>query len=198
MSTLPVWKLTRNRYGRRLYEALAARGVTATRMYLYRAAVGESPPRVDAPDGITLASTSPASLDPGDYADFADPKSGDCAVVAEADGDVVGYLFLTYDRPKRVDPLARTYEFDGAYVWRVFVDPALRGRGIATALVGRALGVARERWGAETACALVAADNRPSQWVFENNGFERREVLSYYRVLGFERRRRRRVTSEAD
>lgn len=186
---VPLWRLTRNRYGRALYEALAAAGVTATKMYRYEASV-DAASRRNPPEDVAVETRDPASLDPATYADFADPEPEDVAVVAE-DGDrVVGYLFLTADRPKRVDPLAATFEFDGAYVWRVFVAPDRRGEGLATALVGNALAVARRTWVVETACALVALDNRPSQWVFENNGFACREVLSYYRAFGIERRSR--------
>lgn len=193
---LPVWRLTRNRYGRAAYDALAAVGVTATKMYLYRTEVDEELSRCDPPDGLAvdICARDPASLDPSTYADFADPEPEDVAVVAERGDRIVGYLFLTADRPKRVEPLAATFEFPGAYVWRVFVAPERRGEGIATALVGRALRVARREWGVDTACALVALDNRPSQWVFENNGFERRELLSYYRVAGVERRTREPVS----
>ncbi|WP_210424887.1 GNAT family N-acetyltransferase [Halorussus halobius] len=193
MMSLPLWKFTRNRYGRALYDALADRGVTATRMYLYRAALDDVP-AVEPPAGVRFAVRDPETLDADEYADFADPEPEDLAVVAESDGGVAGYLFLTDARPKRVDPLARTYDFEGAYVWRLFVAPPRRGRGIATALVNRALAVARDERDAESACALVAADNRPSQWVFETNGFERREARSYVRLGPCEFRRRRAAT----
>jgi GNAT superfamily N-acetyltransferase len=189
--SLPLWKLTRNRYGRAAYEALSARGVTATRMYRYRRDLTGELPDPSPPDGVRFAVRDPEGLDPDEYADFADPVPEDVAVMADRDGEIVGYLFLTADRPKSVEALDATFEFEGAYVWRVFVDPSARGEGIATALVARALAAARETWAVASACALVAVDNRPSQWVFEDNGFEREAVRSYWRVGPVERRRRR-------
>jgi hypothetical protein len=47
--------------------------------------------------------------------------------------------------------------------------------------------VARE-WELDTVHALVAVDNRPSQWTFEANGFERRRVHAYLRLFGYRRR----------
>jgi hypothetical protein len=42
--------------------------------------------------------------------------------------------------------------------------------------------------GADSAFALVALDNAPSKFVFEANGFERRDDASYYRLWWLDRR----------
>jgi ribosomal protein S18 acetylase RimI-like enzyme len=209
MASLGLWRLLRNPYGRRAYEALKDAGVTATRMYEYVGSTAD-PPSATPPQGVAVAARDPGTLSAATWADFAALRAGDVAVVATAgdrarsvtdgqagggaagdgddggDGEVVGYLFLS-DRPVTVDALAAEYEFDGCYVWRVFVAPPHRERGVASALLARALARAREE-GHATAHALVAADNRPSQWLFEGAGFERRRRHTYARVRRWEYR----------
>jgi GNAT superfamily N-acetyltransferase len=114
------------------------------------------------------------------------------------DGPVVGYLFVSADEPIFVHPLETELDFEGAYVRRVFVDPDYRQRGIATALVADARRVARERFDASEAHALIAPDNRPSQWVFEANGFRRVHEYDYARVGGWTRRRDRPLPATDD
>jgi GNAT superfamily N-acetyltransferase len=200
--SLGLWRLTRNDYAIRLYEALKRLGVTGTRMREWVAPLSD-PDVVAAyesrppPEDVSLSVVDAGTLDPADRADFADPAPEDAAVLARLDGaddegDVadggrlVGYLFVS-ERPVHVDALERDLTFDGAYVWRVFVDPDHRRRGIATALVARACRLARAR-GHETAHALIALDNRPSQWTFRACGFAPDRELAYYRVGGWSRR----------
>jgi GNAT superfamily N-acetyltransferase len=185
MASLGLWRLTRNAYGRRVYAALKRAGVTATRMYEYVASTADPPP-ASPPPGVRLGTRRPADLEPSTRADFADPEPGDTVLVAEAGGEVVGYLFLS-DRPVTVDALGAEYTFDGVYVWRVFVAPSHRERGVASALVARALDRARAA-GRGTAHAMVALDNRPSQWLFEGAGFDRRRRHTYLKIGRWERR----------
>lgn len=193
----PLWRLTRNRYGRACYEWLGRRGVTATRMYEY---VALARPDLDVPDpagDVALAAFDPTELDRSS-APFDELLDEECVVGAldaeDADGidagsDLLGYLFLS---PPELDhvvaPLEASLSFDGSYVRRVFVDPAARRRGIATALVALARRTAAERFGADRAVALVAADNRPSRRAFEGNGFAARRVRTYARVGPWSRR----------
>jgi hypothetical protein len=70
---IPVWRLTRNRYTRRIYEALDAAGITATRMLEYRTAVADVPERpaddVGGPTPVSLVA-GPAGTERHDRFSF--------------------------------------------------------------------------------------------------------------------------------
>lgn len=193
MVELHLWRLSRNDYAIAVYEALKRVGITGTRMHEYVAdleteAVHEAIAGRSLPEGV-VAEAVPGDadvVDPGVRADFADPAPEDTVLVAREDGAIVGYLFVS-DRTVHVDALEADCEFPGAYVWRVFVDPAQRQRGIATGLVARACRDARAA-GHASAHALIALDNRPSQWTFRACGFEPEREYAYYRVGGWSRR----------
>nr|WP_276303584.1 GNAT family N-acetyltransferase [Halomarina sp. PSR21] len=189
---LPLWRVTRTARARRLYEWLAARGVTGARMYQYVRDLDEGLPAPAPPADVTLARESGA--DAGLERLDGDLARDDTVVVARSDdgGEAAGQVVVSVGRPVRVPPLGATVRTDGAYVWRLYVPPAHRGRGIATALVAAGARAARER-GADRAAALVATDNRPSQRVFEANGFEARTLHTYYRFRNATRRGRRRL-----
>lgn len=187
---VPLWRLTRNRFGKRLHTALDAVGVTVSRLYEYRAPLPAAD-TASTPDGVTIRPADPAPLSASVPTDeLIDTE----AVLAAFDGDdggdtPVGYLFVSVDAAVPVPELRTTMPFDGGYVRRLYVDPDHRQRGIATALVDAAKGHAVDR-GADAVVALVAVDNRPSQWVFESRGFERVARHAYDRLYGLERRRR--------
>jgi GNAT superfamily N-acetyltransferase len=185
-----LWRLTRNDHARRLYDALKRAGVTGTRMYEYVAHLDGSPTR-DPPDGVAIDTRTPATLTPSACPALPEHRDDETILVATEDGDegeeVLGSLFVSPAPTIHVHPLETDLSFDGAYVRRVFVHPHARNRGVATALVARARTVATE-WGLETVHALVALDNRPSQWVFEANGFERRRIHAYVRLFGYRHR----------
>jgi len=175
-----LWRLFRNRYGRAVYDALGRAGVTGTAMYEYvRTLDGDGPSATTAgADGVGVC--EPRDLDP------LDPPTGellaDEAVVgAFVDGAPGGYLFLSVDARHEIHPLERTLAFDGAYVRRVYVDPAHRNEGVATALVSTACELARDQ-GADRATALVALDNVPSRSLFAGLGFGPRRIRRYARL----------------
>lgn len=189
------WRLTRNQYARRVYDALKAVGVTATRMYEYRAGLERSdvtrPP--NPPAGVRLellpaAEVAATGLD----VDFSLPvglQEEEWVVVAFADGRPVGRTLVADTPNPYVDVLERPIPVQGVYVRRVFVAPAWRGRGVAAAALRSALVFARDELGVDSATALIAADNRPSQWLFEACGFDRAGVHEYARVGPFSRYR---------
>lgn len=185
--TMELWRLTRNRYGRAVYEWLADRGVTATRMYEYRRKLSETPPPTlpdievagVAPDAVSFGGTAPPVEELRDDETF---------LVAHEDGVVRGYLFVAVAPRLEIHPLERRLSFDGAYLRRVFVHPDHRRRGIASALVAGALSRARDD-GATTATVLVAADNRPSRRLFERHDFRPVRTRTYARVGPFSTRR---------
>lgn len=175
-----LWRLTRNRYGRAVYDALARIGVTATVMIEYVATLSDRERAGRADRSYALEVCDPdrvAAL--GAPVDELGPDER--VVAALEDGTPRGYLFLSIDATHEIDPLERALTFDGAYVRRVFVDPAHRNREIATAMVAEACRRARDR-GVDRATALVAVDNRPSRALFERQGFEPRRRHRYARV----------------
>lgn len=184
--SLPLWKLVRNPYGRAVYDALGSLGVTFSRMYWYVADCSESS-ATKPPAGISFDVRAPGEITPPPSQDEGPLAPEDDVVVALADERVVGYQTLSANRAVHVPPVGREVDRE-ALLWGLYVEPDYRSRGVATALVGRALDVARER-GAETAHSLVAVDNAPSQSALESNGFEARRVSSYCRLFGLEWRR---------
>ncbi|WP_238138114.1 diaminobutyrate acetyltransferase [Kytococcus schroeteri] len=83
---------------------------------------------------------------------------GATSTVAEADGQVVGYV-MSYLRPAAPDTL---------FVWQVGVDASQRGQGVA----GRMLQATVEATGATALETTVTADNDASNALFA--GFARR------------------------
>lgn len=184
---LELWRLTRTPYGRAVYDWFARRGLTAARMHEYVAHLDGDPPAASLPGDLELAVVDAPSAT-GDHEHFAE-LAADEVVVAARNGDRhVGHLFVSADHERYVDPLEQRQTFPGAYVRRVFVDSEHRNRGVASGLLARALGVAADRFDAETAHALVAVDNRPSQWLFESAGFEVRRTHAYYRAFDWSHR----------
>ncbi|MFU1780909.1 GNAT family N-acetyltransferase [Haloarcula japonica] len=177
-----LWRLTRNRYGRTVYDALARAGVTATWMYEYTRPLAEPIP--DPTDtAVAVERCSPgriASLDPP----VEDLVAGEDVVAAVADDEPVGYLFCSVGATHRIAPLHRRLSFDGAYLRRVFVDPDYRNRGVATAMVAAACRRAADEDATEAA-ALVALDNRPSRALFERLGFRATRARRYAAVGPF-------------
>lgn len=180
-----LWQLTRTDHARRLYEALKRAGVTATRMDEYVAPAGET--TRDPPEAVVVEPRAPETLRSSDCPALPEHRDDETILVARVDDETLGYLFVSPAPTIHVHPLETDLSFDGAYVRRVFVHPHARNRGVATGLVARARAVAAS-WGLETVHALVALDNRPSQWVFEANDFERRRVHTYVRVFGYRHR----------
>jgi len=185
---VPLWRLTRNRFGKRLHAALDAAGVTVSRLYEYRATVPEDD-TVSSPDGITIHPADSATLPEGVPTDELTDAETVLAAFDDADDALAGYCFVSVDATVPVPELRTTMPFEGGYVRRLYVDPAHRRRGIATALVDTTKAHAVDR-GADAVSALVAVDNRPSQWTFESRGFERVARYAYDRLWGVERRRR--------
>lgn len=185
---VPLWRVSRNRYARAAYDALKAAGVTGTRMDEYQVHLRESPGDNSPPtpkglrvDVFPAAAAGERDVDPN-AAPRATPLADEWAAVARADGRTVGRALVSVGRRPYVEALERRVAFPGAYVRRVFVDPSYRGRGAATALLHAALAVARTELDAEAASALVAADNRPSQRLFERCGFSRARTHEYVRL----------------
>jgi GNAT superfamily N-acetyltransferase len=181
-----LWRLTRNDHARRVYDALKRLGITATRMDEYVAPSTREADR-EPPEGVTIGPEHPDTLNETVCPALPEHRPDETILVAREDDEVLGYLFVSPAPTIHVHPLEADRSFEGAYVRRVLVHPEARNRGVATALVARAQALAAE-WGLETVHALVALDNRPSQWTFEANGFERRHRHTYLRMFGYRHR----------
>jgi ribosomal protein S18 acetylase RimI-like enzyme len=185
----PLWRLTRNPYAKRVHEALDAVGVTVSVLQVYARTLA-SPSEPDT--SVRLRYHDPGALADARAESFRDADAlgrADRVVAAYADGTRVGSVLLTVDKPVYVDALHRQFDPGGAYVWRLYVAPAARGRGLGKTLVRAALWAATETNGPiDRAAALIAPDNVPSQAVFEAVGFDAERELRYLRALGRERR----------
>ena len=194
-----LWRLTRNQYGRTLYELLAQAGITATAMRQYAVdlpnktatEVGK-PIRADSSShasvhtwtsesnsqfSIVSRPDAPASLD----APLAEKLPAETVLTVCENGVARGYLFISVNTTVPIDVLECKLSFNGAYIRRVYVDQAHRNRGVATALITAANRYASAR-DATQAVALVAIDNRPSQALFETCGFTVRSTRVYARI----------------
>lgn len=191
------WRLIRNQYTRSVYDALKALGITATRMYEYQAKLPQTnatrSPATLAGTSIDLISASEVDSRDIDF-DFSQPVDmldGEWAVIASIDGQPVGRTLVTYTSRPYIDPLERALPISGAYVRRVFVMPERRGKGVASVILRAATELARDEFNADTATALIAADNKASRGLFEGCGFERVGFHEYVRLGAFSRYRYR-------
>ncbi|WP_181686916.1 GNAT family N-acetyltransferase [Halorhabdus salina] len=181
MDAVPLWRLTRTKYGRALWDALTKRGIRIARLRLYRTETFDVPEPSLSPD-ISLTVDRGDDLD-SDAVD-APIAPDDWIVRAVAVDGIVGSVVLSIDRQVTVEPIDTALKFDGGYIWALYVAPAYRQRGIASALVAQALAVAADE--TEACLALVAPDNRPSQLVFEGQGFAVEGTLSHVGLAGIE------------
>lgn len=124
-----------------------------------------------ASDLADISAPSFERLNPSDFVVLASTESA----------GVVGWTFLTVERPVTVDDRGVVVRFDGAYVWGLFVEESVRRRGVGSALVRAATCYASEGR-ASTAYVLVAADNDPSRRLFEHLGFALVDVVTRDRL----------------
>ncbi len=189
-SRLRLWRLTRNRYARGLYERLDDAGFVLASLdrFVRGAEDARRGTSTDSPDctAVDAVRFRRAGADGGLLPALADDPLApeDLVLTAERDGETIGYCVLS-DRPAYVPELHRRLEFPGGYVWRVYVDPAERGQGVGTSLVDESVRVAAEHFDAPSVSALVAPDNLPSRRAFESVGFEARERLTTLGVAGW-------------
>ncbi|MFL6374657.1 MAG: GNAT family N-acetyltransferase [Pyrinomonadaceae bacterium] len=97
------------------------------------------------------------------YGDRAEQGS---VLVAESDGEVVGFAYFEYE-PMLYAELATNV----AWLHDIYVEPAARGKGAGDALIA---GVREEakQLGANKVLLSVAVQNAAGQRLFERNGFE--------------------------
>jgi ribosomal protein S18 acetylase RimI-like enzyme len=118
------------------------------------------------PDGVSLRVERASDIDVRPGAGFLELSPGDYAVMASADDEVVGWVFVRVERPVVVDRPGVSVTFDGAYLWGLYVDPPHRGRGLGAALLSAATAFV-ERGRSTSAFALVDAENDRSSALFD-------------------------------
>lgn len=101
-------------------------------------------------------------------------EQGGCVLVAEAGGQVVGFLiaFIEEDDGHYLKPEARRH----GYISDLYVDKALRGQGVAGFLIA----AAEERLKSEGISAVqigVLAANRGALKLYEKQGYETRSIF---------------------
>lgn len=173
-SSLPVrlglWRVTRHPTVTRWYDRLADAGVVVAQLDRFTRDVDRPVGAAGAgPDEATIESVAPSDDRPSFLAD-AHLAPGDAVLLARRHGEVVGGCCLA-DRPTYVPELRRRVRVPGAYLWDLYVRPSARGRGLGTALIARAVEVARSALDAPSVAALVAPDNLPSRAAFDAVGF---------------------------
>lgn len=181
-----AWRLTRSRVARTLADALSDLGIQAAKMDRYVLVPGRRPPPRSL-DGVAFEAMPAAVVDPGECPVAADLDPDDRVTFARVDGAVAGAVFASV-RPVRVPAVGRRTVHGGISLWRLFVSPAHRTRGLATALVARSVADAREQFDPAEVSAFVAVDNYPARRAFERNEFVPAERVTYYRAFGRERR----------
>lgn len=138
-------------------------------MLLRCAAAGDAPRLVDiyapyvAETAITFATTLP---DPSFYTEKLD--AGRPFIVAEEDGQVVGYAYAAAYRAKEA------YRWDAEV--SIYVAQDCRGRGVGRALLGGLVRLMR-RLGYVNAYACITLPNEPSIRLHESAGFQWRGTL---------------------
>ena len=91
-------------------------------------------------------------------------------LVAEVDGEVVGFAYLERDELNYAELLR-----DGAWLHDIYVNESARAEGIGRDLINAAAETAK-RMGAKKLLLTVAAKNAIAQQVFEKAGFRRTMV----------------------
>jgi GNAT superfamily N-acetyltransferase len=162
--------------------------VTVADVFLYRAMTATTSKSSPTTSPIEIRTFEPTEIRELDGSDdqFDELIADDLVVGATTDGCLVGYLFVSFGRRISLPFLRTTREFDGAYLWGLFVDPSWRRHGIATALVTHGLETAKAEFDTGDAYAMIAADNLPSKRAFRTNGFDPQTRYRYCRLFGLE------------
>lgn len=184
---LGFWRVTRHPTVRRLYDSLEARGLFLAQLDRFERET-DGAESVAVPEGVSLSVTTAAEGVPDRLA--GDPLAPSDRLVRARRGETTVGSCVVSDRAVYVPELRRRLSFDGAYLWRLYVAPAERGRGIGTAIVSRTVAAAAAA-GADWIVALVAPDNLPSRRAFRSLGFRPTERFTGVGCGGYRRYRRR-------
>jgi L-amino acid N-acyltransferase YncA len=165
-----LWRLSRHELVRQAYQHLDDAGIFLAQLDRFERATARL-------EGVSAAALEATTLEVVPATDRCPEQlsetplaPSDRIVLARRAGETVGWCCLS-DRPVYVPELHRRVTFLGSYLWRLYVTPAERERGIGTALIRRAIEHSRTTFDVETMTALVAPDNLPSRKAFRALGF---------------------------
>jgi len=102
----------------------------------------------------------------------------DLFLVAERDGEVVGYIMC------RIEGTIWRPRLKRGHVISIAVLPEHRRKGIATALLKEALSRMAERYGASECYLEVRVSNTPAIRLYEKLGFKKTDVVPRYYLDG--------------
>jgi len=109
-------------------------------------------------------------------------KWGDAFLVAEVDGEVVGYIMTRVEYGASVfNPLKLVKK---GHIVSLAVLPRYRRRGIGSALLREALARLRDRYGCSEAYLEVRVSNEPAINLYKKHGFQVIRVLHMYYLDG--------------
>jgi len=183
---LGLWRLTRHPAVGRLYDRLERAGAFAAQLDAFERET-DTGIAVDPPSDIQL-STARADEGLPDHLMGEPVAPGDTVVRATRQDETVGCCCLS-DRSVYVPELRQRVSFAGTYLWRLFVSPPERGRGVGGAIIAHA--VAEGATGDDRIVALVAPDNVPSRRAFRSLGFRPAERFTGVGVGRYQYHRRR-------
>ncbi|MFC0252165.1 GNAT family N-acetyltransferase [Massilia consociata] len=116
--------------------------------------------------GLQAACYPPAMQEPAKVVRARMQAAGDTCAVAEDEAGLCAYLFAYPSRPGAVTPLGARFEVapdaDTLYLHDLAVAPRAHGRGLARALVGHLLELARTR--GMSSSALVSVQDTAGFW----------------------------------
>ena len=103
-------------------------------------------------------------------------------LVAEVDGDIAGYIMCRVERG--FSKLSKLNLTRVGHVISIAVLPEYRRRGIAKALLTRAMKVLKEEYGCEEVYLEVRVSNRPAISLYRKLGFDVVKISRRYYVDG--------------
>ncbi|MBA2565140.1 MAG: GNAT family N-acetyltransferase [Gemmatimonadetes bacterium] len=151
------------------------------------------PPSPGCPAGIRIAPYGGEDL--GRFRALAGPRqrrmfrarlaAGRTLIVAWRGDDPVGMTWMTAATDWRLDGVRFDLPADWAYVYDLFVDPAARNLGVATALTAARVNLARQQ-GFRRCCRIVVPHNAPALRALVKAGMSLEPVatLELVRALG--------------
>lgn len=184
-----LWRVTRHEYVREFYHKLDEAGVFLAQLDRFERPTGSGGNTETTPEAIAFEVVPVTERYPEDL-DATPIAPSDRVVLARRAGETVGWCCLS-DRPVYVPELHRRLRLPGSYLWRLYVTPEERGRGIGSAIIEQAVDHSRTALGVRTITALVAPDNLPSRRAFQRLGFTPTERFTSCGCLGREWHRRR-------
>lgn len=94
----------------------------------------------------------------------------------------VGYSWISF-KPAEVLEIEKFIHFDGAYIWRLYVEEEFRQMGIAKKMVYFSLNQIKDIYKKNRAYVVIDASNKPSIKTFESLNFSRVGTVKYSKIF---------------